>query len=127
MEIEKTHNFDVSLRNTYNFGNSCKLFRVNNSVETKTKTKIKKEEEKEIMNKWINQFMKVYQYYQITGKYHIKITMHGCWYDYLIWKNKDKVKLPNMDTDSFIVHKKTEDIYIDIAKDAVGWYDCTHA
>lgn len=70
-------------------------------VKNKTKRKTKKDEEKEIMNKSVNQFMKVYPYYQITAKYHGNVTMYGFWYDYLICKNKVKVKLPYMDTDSY--------------------------
>ena len=43
--------------------------------------------------------------------------MHEFWYDY-IKLNSEKAKLGYMDTDSFIVHVKPEDIYKDIARDA---------
>ena len=38
-------------------------------------------------------------------------------YDYVKSKYEGKAKLCYMDTDSFIVYIKTEDIYLDIAKD----------
>ena len=43
--------------------------------------------------------------------------MHEFWYDYLNPKDNDKAKLSYMDTDSFIVQIKTEDIYNDISGD----------
>ena len=43
--------------------------------------------------------------------------MYEFWYDYVKLKYGEKPKLCNMDTDSFIVHVKTEDIYKDIAED----------
>ena len=39
------------------------------------------------------------------------------WYDYVKPKNGDKAKLCYMDTDSFIVYIKTDDIYKDVAED----------
>ena len=44
-----------------------------------------------------------------------KILMYEFWYDYIKPKYGEKVKLCYMDTDSFIVYIKTDDIYIDIA------------
>ena len=41
--------------------------------------------------------------------------MHEFWYDYLNPKYNDKARLSYMDTDSFIVQIKTEDIYNDIS------------
>ena len=46
-----------------------------------------------------------------------KILMYEFYYDYLESKYKDKVKLCYMDTDSFVLHIKTEDFYEDIASD----------
>ena len=46
-----------------------------------------------------------------------KIVTYEFWYDYVQPKYGKKAKLYYMDTDSFIVHIKTEDIYVDIAKD----------
>ena len=40
-----------------------------------------------------------------------KSKMYEFWYDYLIPKYNEKVKLCYLDTDSFIFHMKTEDIY----------------
>ena len=46
-----------------------------------------------------------------------KILMYEFWYDYMKLKYCDNVKLCYMDTDSFIMHVKTEDFYKDIAGD----------
>ena len=43
--------------------------------------------------------------------------MYEYWYDEMKIKYDDRVKLCYMDTDSFIMHIKTEDFYEDIAKD----------
>ena len=47
-----------------------------------------------------------------------KTITYEFWYDYLKPKYGENVKLYYMDTDSFIVHVKTDDISEDIAKDA---------
>ena len=44
-----------------------------------------------------------------------KTLMYEFWYDYSKPKYKDKAKLCYTDTDSFIIHFKTEDFYKDIA------------
>ena len=46
-----------------------------------------------------------------------KILMYEFWYDYLKPKYGAKAKLCFMDTDSFIVYIKADDIYKDIAED----------
>ena len=46
-----------------------------------------------------------------------KILMYVFWYDYVKTKFSEKAILRYMDTDSFIVYIKTEDIYKDIAED----------
>ena len=46
-----------------------------------------------------------------------KTLMYEFWYDYMKPKYGDKVKLCYMDTDSFIMHIKTEDFHKDIADD----------
>ena len=46
-----------------------------------------------------------------------KTLMYEFWYDYMKPKYGDNVKLCYMDTDSFIMHIKTEDFYKDIADD----------
>ena len=46
-----------------------------------------------------------------------KTLMYEFWYDYMKPKYDDSVKLCYMDTDSFIMHIKTEDFYKDIADD----------
>ena len=46
-----------------------------------------------------------------------KTVKYEFWYDYVEPKYQEKTNLCFMDTDSFIVYIKTEDIYTDIAKD----------
>ena len=46
-----------------------------------------------------------------------KTLMYEFWYDYLKPKYGDNVRLCYMDTDSFVIHVKTEDFYKDIADD----------
>ena len=46
-----------------------------------------------------------------------KTLIYEFWYDYMKPKYGDNVKLCYMDTDSFIIHIKTEDFYKDIAND----------
>ena len=46
-----------------------------------------------------------------------KILMYEFWYGYIKLKYSDNVKLRYVDTDSFIMHNKTEDFYKDIAND----------
>ena len=46
-----------------------------------------------------------------------KILMSEFWYDYIKPKYQDNAKLCYMDTDSFIIHITTEDVYEDIADD----------
>ena len=52
-----------------------------------------------------------------------KILMYEFWYDYVKPIYGEKVKLCYMDTVSFIVYIKTEDIYKDIAKDVETRFD----
>ena len=46
-----------------------------------------------------------------------KTLMYEFWYDYIKPKYSDNVKLCYMDTDSFIMHIKTDNFYKDIAND----------
>ena len=46
-----------------------------------------------------------------------KTVMYKFWYDYLKPKYGENVNLCYMDTDSFIFHVKTDDIYKNIVKD----------
>ena len=52
--------------------------------------------------------------------------MYEFWYDYLKPKNDQKSKLCYMDTDSFIVYIKTDDIYKDIPKDVENRFDTSN-
>ena len=49
-----------------------------------------------------------------------ELVMHDFQFDYVKSKYKKNAKLYYMDTNSFIAHVKTEDIYKDIAKDVEG-------
>ena len=52
--------------------------------------------------------------------------MYEFWYDYMKPKYGDNVKLCYMDTDSFIMHIKTEDFYKDIADDVECKFDTSN-
>ena len=47
----------------------------------------------------------------------LDLSMYEFWYDYVKPKYDEKEKLCYMNTDSSVVHVKTEDIYKDIAED----------
>ena len=49
--------------------------------------------------------------------------MYEFWYDYVKPKYGENARLSCMDTGSFIVHVKTEDIYKDIAADVEIRFD----
>ena len=55
-----------------------------------------------------------------------KILMYEFWYDYVKPKYGDNVKLCYIDTDSFIMHIKTEDFYEDIANDVEKGFDTSN-
>ena len=55
-----------------------------------------------------------------------KIVMHDFWYDYVKPKYGEKAKICYMDTGSFIVYVKTEDIYSDIGKDVETRFDTSN-
>ena len=46
-----------------------------------------------------------------------KTIMYKFWYDYLKPKYRDKEKTYYTDTDSFVIHVKTEDFFEDISND----------
>ena len=48
--------------------------------------------------------------------------MYEFWYDYIKPNSQDNTKLCYMDTDSFVIHIKTEDFYEDIANDVEEWF-----
>ena len=52
-----------------------------------------------------------------------KTLMLEFWYDYLKPMYGDKIRLCYTDTDSFIMHIKTEDFYKDISTDIDRWFD----
>ena len=47
-------------------------------------------------------------------------------YDYIVPKYGGKVKLCYIDTDSFIMHIKTDDFYKDISVDVDKWFDTSN-
>ena len=55
-----------------------------------------------------------------------KIVMYEIWYDYVKPKYGEKAKLCFMNTDSFIIFLKAEDIYVDIAKDVETRFDISN-
>ena len=55
-----------------------------------------------------------------------KTLMYEFWYDYIKPKYQDRAKLCYMDTESFVIHIKTEDFYEDIADDVEKWFDTSN-
>ena len=55
-----------------------------------------------------------------------KILMCEFWCDHIKSKYEDRTKLCYMDTDSFVIHIKTEDFYKDIANDIEKWFDTSN-
>ena len=55
-----------------------------------------------------------------------KIIIYEFWYDYIKQKYQDNAKLCYKDTDSIIIHIKTEDFYRDIADDVEKWFDVSN-
>ena len=55
-----------------------------------------------------------------------KTLIYEFWCDYMKPKYGDNVKLCYMDTDSFIMHIKTEDFYKDIVKDVEKRFDTSN-
>ena len=55
-----------------------------------------------------------------------KTKKHDFWYDHIKPKYGEKAKLYYMDTDSFIAHIKTGDIYKDIAEDVESRFDTSN-
>ena len=55
-----------------------------------------------------------------------KILMYEFWYDYVKPKFGEKAKLCYMDTDSFIVYTKTDDIYKDITEVVETKFDASN-
>ena len=55
-----------------------------------------------------------------------KILMYEFWYNYMKPKYGDNVNLCCMDTDSFIMHIKTEDFYKDIVNDVEKRFDTSN-
>ena len=55
-----------------------------------------------------------------------KILMYEFWHDFMKPKNNDNVRLCYMDTDSFVMHIKTNDFYKDIASDVENKFDTSN-
>ena len=55
-----------------------------------------------------------------------KTLMYELWYDYIKPMYGDKARLCYTDTDSFIIHIKTEDFYKDISNDIDKWFDTSN-
>ena len=52
--------------------------------------------------------------------------MYEFWYDYIKPKYQNNAKLFNMNTDSFIIYIKTEDVYQDITDDFEKRFDTSN-
>ena len=52
--------------------------------------------------------------------------MYKFWYDYIKPKYQDNTKLCYMDTESFIIHIKTNNVYEDIANDVGKWFNTSN-
>ena len=52
--------------------------------------------------------------------------MYEFWYDYVKLKNQDNAKLCYMNTDSFIIHIKTEEFCKDIANNVQNCFDTSN-
>ena len=55
-----------------------------------------------------------------------KTLMYEFWYDYVKPKYGDKARLCYIDTDSFIMHIKTDDFFNDIADDVEKLFDTSN-
>ena len=55
-----------------------------------------------------------------------KILMYGFWYDYMKPKYNDDFKVCYMDTDSFVMHVKTNDFFKDIFDDVDNKFDTSN-
>ena len=55
-----------------------------------------------------------------------KILMYQFWYDYVKLEYGERAKLCYINTDSFIVYIKIDDIYKDIADDVAIGLDCSN-
>ena len=55
-----------------------------------------------------------------------KTLVYKFWYEYMKPKYADNVKLCYINTDSFIMHNKTEDFYEDIADDVEKIFDTSN-
>ena len=55
-----------------------------------------------------------------------KTLMYEFWYDYIKPNYQDNAELCYMDTDSFVIHIKTEDFYKDIDNDVKKWSDTSY-
>ena len=55
-----------------------------------------------------------------------KTLMYEFWYAYIRPKYGDKAKLCYIDTDSFVVHIKSEDFFEDISNNVEKWFDTSN-
>ena len=55
-----------------------------------------------------------------------KILKYEFWYDYMKPKYNDNVRLCYMDTDSFVMHMKTNDFYKDVVSDVENRFDTSN-
>ena len=77
----------------------------------------------EIRNTQILMSKPVYLGLSILELSKIVLVLYKFWYDYVKPKYSEKAKLCYMDTDSFIVYIKTDDLYKDITEDVETRFD----
>ena len=65
---------------------------------------------------WIDHQKLKFKLFIFLVSQNVYLVIYGFWYDYVQPKYVEKAKLCYMDTGSFMVYVKTEDIYLDIAK-----------
>ena len=67
--------------------------------------------------KWISQYILPWQYWEIS-----KTLMDEFWYNYIRPKYQNNAKLCYMDTERFIIHIKTESLYVGIGNGVENWF-----
>ena len=55
-----------------------------------------------------------------------KTLMYIFWRDYIKPKYEDRSNLCYMDTNSFFIHMKTEELFVDISDDVERWFDTSN-
>ena len=115
------------LMNNSDFGKTMENVRKHRDIKLVTTDKIRNQSSNYHTTKWFSENLLAIEMKKTKLKMNkpvylglsileiSKTLMYEFWYDYMKPKYSDNVKLCYMDTDSFIMHIKTEDFYKDIA------------